>query len=88
MIQVVVPTVLAAQAEGRKRFDVEAGDGRGGAARAPVSDLLFNERGELISISTCTSTGRTIAIGAVSSLRLRPRVRSGSWPWLPAASSV
>ena len=48
MIQVVVPTMLAAQAEGRKRFDVEA-ETVGEALRAlPVSDLLFNERGELV----------------------------------------
>jgi sulfur-carrier protein len=48
VIQVVVPTVLAAQAEGRKRFDVEA-ETVGDALRAlPVSDLLFDERGELM----------------------------------------
>jgi molybdopterin converting factor small subunit len=48
VIQVVVPSVLAAQAEGRKRFDVEA-ETVGDALRAlPVSDLLFNERGELM----------------------------------------
>jgi molybdopterin converting factor small subunit len=47
MAQVVVPGMLAAQAEGRQRFDVEA-DTVGGALRAlPVADLLFNERGEL-----------------------------------------
>jgi hypothetical protein len=39
--------MLAAQAEGRKSFDVEA-ETIGGALRAlPVADLLFNERGEL-----------------------------------------
>ena len=48
MIDVVVPTVLAAQAEGRKRFDVEA-ETVGDALRAlPVADLLFNERGEMV----------------------------------------
>jgi molybdopterin converting factor small subunit len=46
MVQVVVPSVLAAQAEGRRRFDVEAAT-VGEALRAlPVADLLFNERGE------------------------------------------
>jgi molybdopterin converting factor small subunit len=48
VIDVVVPTVLAAQAEGRKRFDVEA-ETVGDALRAlPVADLLFNERGEVV----------------------------------------
>ena len=47
MVQVVVPTMLAAQAEGRRRFDVDA-QTTGDALRAlPVADLLFNERGEL-----------------------------------------
>jgi hypothetical protein len=39
--------MLAAQADGRRSFDVEA-ETVGGALRAlPVADLLFNERGEL-----------------------------------------
>ena len=46
MVQVVVPSILAAQAEGRRRFEVEA-ETVGEALRAlPVADLLFNERGE------------------------------------------
>ena len=46
MVQVVVPSILAAQAGGRQRFDVEA-ETVGEAMRAlPVADLLFNERGE------------------------------------------
>jgi molybdopterin converting factor small subunit len=47
MVRVVVPSMLAAQAEGRRRFDVEA-ETVGDALHAlPVADLLFNERGEL-----------------------------------------
>ena len=47
MVQVVVPSMLAAQAEGRRSFDVDA-DTTGDALHAlPVADLLFNERGEL-----------------------------------------
>ena len=46
MVQIVVPIFLAAQADGRRRFDVEA-ETVGEALRAlPVADLLFNERGE------------------------------------------
>jgi ThiS family len=44
--RVIVPSVLAAQAEGRARFDVEA-ETLGEALRAlPVADLLFDARGE------------------------------------------
>ena len=47
MVELVVPSILAAQAEGRRRFEVEA-ETVGDALRAlPVADLLFNERGEL-----------------------------------------
>jgi hypothetical protein len=46
VVQVVVPSFLAAQADGSRRFDVEA-ETVGEALRAlPVADLLFNERGE------------------------------------------
>ena len=46
MVQVIIPSVLAAQAKGRHHFEVEA-DTVGDALRAlPVADLLFNERGE------------------------------------------
>jgi molybdopterin synthase sulfur carrier subunit len=44
--EVIVPSVLAAQAEGRVRFHVEATT-LGEALRGlPVADLLFNSRGE------------------------------------------
>jgi molybdopterin converting factor small subunit len=47
MVQVVLPSVLAEQAQGRKRFEVEA-ETVGDALRAlPVADLLIDERGEL-----------------------------------------
>jgi molybdopterin converting factor small subunit len=39
--------MLAAQAEGRRRFEVEAETVGGALHRLPVVDLLFNERGEL-----------------------------------------
>jgi len=46
VVQVVVPSFLAAQADGRRYFDVEA-ETLGEAMRAlPAADLLFNERGE------------------------------------------
>jgi hypothetical protein len=46
VVRIVVPSFLAAQADGRRRFDVEA-ETVGEALRAlPVADLVFNERGE------------------------------------------
>ena len=47
MVQVVVPSLLAAQAEGRQRFDVEATTVADALHALPVADLLLNERGEL-----------------------------------------
>jgi molybdopterin converting factor small subunit len=47
MVRVVVPNMLAAQAAGRKRFEVEAATVGDALSELPVADLLFNERGEL-----------------------------------------
>jgi molybdopterin synthase sulfur carrier subunit len=47
MVRVVVPSMLAAQADGRGHFDVEV-ETVGEALRAlPVADLVIDERGEL-----------------------------------------
>jgi molybdopterin converting factor small subunit len=47
VVRIVLPGVLAEQAQGRKHFDVEA-ETVGEALRAlPVADLLLDERGEL-----------------------------------------
>jgi molybdopterin converting factor small subunit len=48
MVDVKVPSILAAQADGQKSFGIEA-DTVGEALRAlPVADLVFNERGEMV----------------------------------------
>jgi sulfur-carrier protein len=47
VVQVVVPTMLAAQAEGRRSFAVDAQTTGDALHALPVADLLFNERGEL-----------------------------------------
>ena len=47
MVLVLIPSLLAAQAGGQGRFEVEA-DTVGEALRAlPIADLLLDERGEL-----------------------------------------
>jgi sulfur-carrier protein len=48
MVGVVVPSILAAQAEGHSRFEIEAETVAGALHALPVADLLFNERGELV----------------------------------------
>ena len=49
MVEVVVPSLLATQAGGRKRFEVEV-ETVGDALRAlPVADLIFDERGVLVA---------------------------------------
>ena len=46
MAQLVIPSVLAAQANGQRRFDAQ-GKTVGEALRAlPVADLIFDARGE------------------------------------------
>jgi molybdopterin converting factor small subunit len=47
MVQVVLPSILAEQAGGQKRIEVEA-ETVGEALRAlPIADLVLDERGEL-----------------------------------------
>jgi sulfur-carrier protein len=47
MVRIVVPTMLAAQAEGRQRFSVDGGTLGEALHALPVADLIFNERGDL-----------------------------------------
>jgi sulfur-carrier protein len=47
MVRVVVPNMLAAQAEGRQRFSLDGGTLGEALHALPVADLIFNERGEL-----------------------------------------
>ena len=47
MVRVVVPSMLAAQADGRRRFDVEAATVAEALHALPVADLVLDERGEL-----------------------------------------
>jgi molybdopterin converting factor small subunit len=47
MAGIVVPTMLAAQAEGRQRFSIDGGTLGEALHALPVADLLFDERGDL-----------------------------------------
>jgi sulfur-carrier protein len=44
---VLLPAVLAAEAGGQKRFELEAGTVGDALRQLPVRNLLFDERGEL-----------------------------------------
>ena len=47
MVVVVLPSLLAAQAGGQGRFEVDAGTVEQALQQLPVADLLFDEAGEL-----------------------------------------
>jgi molybdopterin converting factor small subunit len=47
MALITVPTMLAAQAEGRQRFSIDGGTLGEALHALPVADLLFDERGDL-----------------------------------------
>lgn len=47
MVDVVLPSMLAAEAGGKKRFELEGETVRDVLRALPVADLLFDERGEL-----------------------------------------
>ena len=89
MVQVVVPSMLAAQAEGRKRFERRGGDRRGRAARAAGRRPPLQRARRAESASECVRRrdGRSRAgrPGAPAG-RGRP-ARSGSWRWSPAGSA-
>jgi adenylyltransferase/sulfurtransferase len=58
MVLVLLPSILAAQAGGQKRFDLDAAT-VGDALRAlPVADLLFDERGALRPLVNVYVDGR------------------------------
>ncbi|MDP8911565.1 MAG: molybdopterin synthase sulfur carrier subunit [Actinomycetota bacterium] len=47
MAVVVLPSLLATEAGGRREFEVEAETLGGALAALPISDLLFDDHGEL-----------------------------------------
>jgi molybdopterin synthase sulfur carrier subunit len=47
MAVVLLPSVLAAEAGGQNRFDVDAGTVEEVLRTLPISNLIFDERGEL-----------------------------------------
>ena len=63
-VRVLLPSLLAAEAGGRKEFELEAPT-VGAALRAlPIRDLLFDERGELRRLVNVYVDGIDIRSGA------------------------
>jgi molybdopterin converting factor small subunit len=63
MVVVVLPGILAAQAGGRKRFEVDAATAEEALRALPVADLLFDERGELRPLVNVFVDGRDVREG-------------------------
>ena len=64
MAVVVLPAVLAEQAGGRKRFETEAATVGDALRGLPVSDLLFDERGQLRPLVNVFLDGADVRDGA------------------------
>jgi molybdopterin converting factor small subunit len=47
VVVVLIPSLLAREAGGRGRFELDAATAREALQQLPVRDLLFDERGEL-----------------------------------------
>jgi molybdopterin converting factor small subunit len=47
MVVVLIPSLLAREADGTGRFELEAATVREALVQLPVRDLLFDDRGEL-----------------------------------------
>jgi molybdopterin converting factor small subunit len=60
VIQVVLPSLLATQAGGRGRFEVEAATVEQALRQLPVADLLLDEAGELRRLVNVYLDGRDV----------------------------
>lgn len=64
MAVVLLPTVLAAEAGGQKKFELEAGTVGEALRQLPVANLLFDERGELRRLINVFVDGEDVRGGA------------------------
>jgi molybdopterin converting factor small subunit len=60
---VLLPSILAAEAGGQNRFDVEAGTVAGVLRELPIANLIFDERGELRGLVNVYVDGVDIRAG-------------------------
>ena len=64
MVVVVLPSLLAAQAGGQGRFEVEAATVEHALRQLPVADLLLDESGELRRLVNVYVDGADVRHGA------------------------
>lgn len=95
MVQIVLPSMLAAQAEGQDRFDVEAETLAEALRSLPVADLLFGERGEWNRYLNVFVDGADVRdhgglecpLDGVREIRIVATISGGSRPSEPTAIS-
>ena len=85
MVRIVLPSVLQAEADGQRIFEIDA-ETLGDALRAlPVSDLLFDEQGELRDwlnvyvdgANARDSGGRECPLSTASEVRILAHIAGG-----------
>jgi sulfur-carrier protein len=72
MAVVLLPAVLAAEAGGQKRFELEAATVGDALRQLPVQNLLFDEAGELRRLINVYVDGLDARGGRLLQERLRP----------------
>lgn len=82
MVVVLIPSLLAREAGGQGRFELDAGTPREALLELPVRDLLFDERGELrplvnVYVNRTQVDGLDDAVGAGDEIRLVAAVAGG-----------
>jgi molybdopterin converting factor small subunit len=60
MVLVLLPSLLAAQADGRKRFEVDGPTVDAALRALPIADLLFDEHGALRPLVNVYVEGRDV----------------------------
>ena len=69
-VTVVLPSLLATEAGGRKQFELDAATVDEALKQLPVRDLLFDERGELRPLVNLYVDGQDVRFGDGVATRL------------------
>ncbi len=82
MVVVLLPSLLAREAGGEGRFELEAGTVKEALLQLPVRDLLFNDRGQLrplvnVYVNRAQVDGVEGAVGEEDEIRLVAAVAGG-----------
>jgi molybdopterin converting factor small subunit len=82
MVVVLIPSLLAREAGGEGRFELEAATVREALVQLPVRDLLFDERGDLrplvnVYVNRAQADELDRGVGADDEIRLVAAVAGG-----------